>query len=83
MVLIDLDLKMIDHHYLCDELQLTDIIINTVEKIMQRQFPHIIGLQNTQLGQKLCFSSLPSTTHAVLILHTGMLFLIVLYVLTI
>ena len=47
------------------------------------KFPHINGLQNTLLGQKLCFSSLPSTTYAIQILHIGKLFLIVQYVLTI
>jgi hypothetical protein len=67
----DLGLHMSDKEILEANTDLTDNIINAAHAILRKQYPHIQGLQDTILGQKLQFTSVASNQTSVQILHTG------------
>ena len=68
----ELGLHMSDKESLDANMDLTDNVINAAHLLLREQYPHIGGLQDTILGQKLLFKPVSSNKTSVQILHTGM-----------
>ena len=61
-----------DKRTLLTEMELTDSLINSVQKLLQDQFPICRSLQDVTLGQLLMFTPVSQGDGpAVQILHTG------------
>ena len=60
-----------DKEVLLGDKELTDGIINAVQRLLSVQFQHISGFQNTLLGYNLNFKSVDANVSSVQILHTG------------
>ena len=69
-----LRLSRSDSHLLLDGEELNDSLINACQYLLSKQFPKVVGLQDTAHGYRLGFTSRLSVQNGVQILHTGMSF---------
>ena len=67
----DLNLYEVDKEILLGSEELNDNIINAAQKIMEKQFVHFVGFQNSILGTNLQFKQVSRHARSIQILHTG------------
>ena len=51
--------------------ELSDVVINAAQSLLQRQCPHLSGFQNTLLSQGLKFRPISNRRESAQILNTG------------
>ena len=61
-----------DCDILWDGKELTDSLINACQHLLSKQYPNVVGFEDTALGYCLQFTLRSSAQNGIQILHTGM-----------